>query len=232
MNEDHRRSSLRDYVVSLYPDVKSENLTHLEVLKSAVELSIQQVRNDPGVQEGKVTETVLDDLQAVFIGNGLSNLTGRGRGKYWYGNQVGIDEGRRGATGYDLKFTDRDDQVQHTIGGIVGSYRYPRFLEEISNRRDRHQHADIRVNKETFKIGNQLSDENIDQLPEMLVEALKPGPYRTPKPKPQRDTSSDTNPFDIDKSNLRRQADLLERNPAGARKMILAARRDPKMFGL
>jgi len=63
MNEDHRRSTLRDYVVSLYPDVKSEKLTHLEVLNSAVEMSIQQVRNDPGVQKGKVTETVLGDLQ-------------------------------------------------------------------------------------------------------------------------------------------------------------------------
>jgi len=84
---------------------------------------------------------------------------------------------------------------------------------------------------ETFKIGNQLSDENIDQLPEMPVSALKPGPYRTPKPKPQKRASSDTNPFDIEKSNLQRQADILERNPAGARKMILAARRDPRMFG-
>lgn len=38
------------------------------------------------------------------------------------------------------------------------------------------------------------------------------------------------NPFDRDSLDLKQQSDLLDRNPARARQMILAAGRDPKMF--
>jgi len=38
------------------------------------------------------------------------------------------------------------------------------------------------------------------------------------------------NPFDNDSIDLKQQSDLLDRNPARARQMILAAGRDPKMF--
>lgn len=40
------------------------------------------------------------------------------------------------------------------------------------------------------------------------------------------------NPFDKNSINLKQQAELLERNPFTARRMILAAGRDPELFGL
>ncbi|CTQ53112.1 hypothetical protein LP7551_01633 [Roseibium album] len=39
------------------------------------------------------------------------------------------------------------------------------------------------------------------------------------------------NPFDPENPNLKQQAEMLERNPARARQLIVAARRDPEMFG-
>lgn len=40
------------------------------------------------------------------------------------------------------------------------------------------------------------------------------------------------NPFDQDSLDLKLQSELLDRNPARARQMILAAGRDPILFGL
>jgi len=39
------------------------------------------------------------------------------------------------------------------------------------------------------------------------------------------------NPFDLNKPKLKQQSELIERNPMRAREMILAAGRDPKLFG-
>jgi hypothetical protein len=41
---------------------------------------------------------------------------------------------------------------------------------------------------------------------------------------------SGANPFDTDSPNLKEQSELLERNPARARQMIMAAGRDPALF--
>ncbi|MCV0425164.1 MAG: hypothetical protein K5905_06810 [Roseibium sp.] len=41
---------------------------------------------------------------------------------------------------------------------------------------------------------------------------------------------SGANPFASDSLNLKEQSELLERNPARARQMIMAAGRDPKLF--
>lgn len=38
------------------------------------------------------------------------------------------------------------------------------------------------------------------------------------------------NPFDVKRSNLKKQAEMLDSNPAVARKLILAAGRDPELF--
>ncbi len=59
-----------------------------------------------------------------------------------------------------------------------------------------------------------------------------------PRPKPEGrasaapNTQFGTNPFDARKPNLNQQAALLERNPVRAKQLILAAGRDPEMFGL
>jgi hypothetical protein len=41
-----------------------------------------------------------------------------------------------------------------------------------------------------------------------------------------------TNPFDLTNPNLKQQAEMLEQNPARAKKMIVLAGRDPEMFGI
>ena len=43
-------------------------------------------------------------------------------------------------------------------------------------------------------------------------------------------SGSGANPFASDSLNLKEQSELLERNPARARQMIMAAGRDPKLF--
>ncbi|MET1411668.1 hypothetical protein ABVF61_05340 [Roseibium sp. HPY-6] len=44
------------------------------------------------------------------------------------------------------------------------------------------------------------------------------------------DAPGGANPFDNNSIDLKQQSELLDRNPARARQMILAAGRDPKMF--
>jgi hypothetical protein len=48
----------------------------------------------------------------------------------------------------------------------------------------------------------------------------------------QTGLSDSANPFSITKPRLKQQAEMLERNPVMAKRMILAADRDPKLFGL
>jgi hypothetical protein len=45
-------------------------------------------------------------------------------------------------------------------------------------------------------------------------------------------TERGRNPFNVKSPNLNQQAEMLERNPAQARQLIVAARRDPQLFGL
>lgn len=53
-----------------------------------------------------------------------------------------------------------------------------------------------------------------------------------PVPKPVRDRGQmEGNPFDLNTQNLKRQAELLDRNPIHAKRLILAAGRDPEGFG-
>ncbi|MEM9632998.1 MAG: hypothetical protein AAGA50_16825 [Pseudomonadota bacterium] len=44
--------------------------------------------------------------------------------------------------------------------------------------------------------------------------------------------SKSANPFNLRNPNLKLQADMIERNPVMAKRMILAEKRDPKLFGL
>jgi cell wall hydrolase len=63
------------------------------------------------------------------------------------------------------------------------------------------------------------------------------GVIRIPAPRMKPDQRASliplgANPFDLDKQKLQQQAEMLERNPVMAKRMILAADRDPKLFGL
>ena len=171
---EHRTGTLRDFVVQQYANIVAGTTTHLDVLVASTTLAISNVRNDPNVAAVDLTATVLADLQAVYIGNGLSNFGGRGSGDFWYGNQIDINSGRRGATGFDDKFIDRSDQVQHTIGGVIRAYQYGSLVEGFVNNQDRDDAVDLAVNQVTFAIGNVLDNGNIDLLPDLLRNFLQP----------------------------------------------------------
>ncbi|MES0811318.1 hypothetical protein ABLO27_17665 [Roseibium sp. SCPC15] len=65
------------------------------------------------------------------------------------------------------------------------------------------------------------------------VPRARPGKvFPTPKRKPQKHVSPNANPFNLEKPDLKQQAEMIERNPVMARRMILAEGRDPKLFGL
>jgi hypothetical protein len=62
-------------------------------------------------------------------------------------------------------------------------------------------------------------------------------PVPLPRKKPLRDRAVFgtgkpvlANPFDLERPQLRQQAEMLERNPLRAWQMILAAGRDPELF--
>ena len=170
MGEEYRRAALVGLVESLYMRVDQGIVTHLDVLTQAVDAAIGIARLDMGSNSPGIAKTVIGDLQAVFVGNGL--WLGRGEGDYWIGNVVGINDGRRGASGFEDKFVDRTDQVQHAIGGLIGSYEYGAFAEWITQLRER-EDPDFEINIRTFLIGNILDDYNIDELSTMLRAALQ-----------------------------------------------------------
>ncbi|MES0811314.1 cell wall hydrolase [Roseibium sp. SCPC15] len=57
----------------------------------------------------------------------------------------------------------------------------------------------------------------------------------TPRMKPDQRASEiprEANPFNFEKTNLKLQAEMIERNPVMAKRMVLAEKRDPKLFCL
>lgn len=64
--------------------------------------------------------------------------------------------------------------------------------------------------------------------PERVVPTRKPS---GPREQGRTGRSGGLNPFDLDGTDLDRQAQLIKENPIQARQLILAAGRDPKLFG-
>ncbi len=78
--------------------------------------------------------------------------------------------------------------------------------------------------------------------PSIELEGLETKRARKPAPEPRRKPTRNrtdlrtrsavpTNPFDLGRPDLQLQAEMLDRNPMRARQMILAAGRDPELFG-
>jgi|GEM_PF-6614691 len=64
--------------------------------------------------------------------------------------------------------------------------------------------------------------------PEKVVPTRKPDGLQN---RGRSDKSGSLNPFDLNKTDLSRQAQLIKENPVRARQLILDAGRDPKLFG-
>jgi hypothetical protein len=161
-----RRDLLNQYVVDQYSDLKTGQITHLDLLANSIDFAVANVRFSESASYyddysgSYITNNVLGDLQAVFVGNGL--IFQRGQGTFWIGNDVSIS-GRRGATGFNSALVDRTDQVQHVIGGLIGGYKYSSFIEWLAQFREESA-VDERLNELSFALGNSLSDANIDDL--------------------------------------------------------------------
>lgn len=83
-----------------------------------------------------------------------------------------------------------------------------------------------------------LSPEGITTELKVPSRTGEKGSVPIPRPRPNGkraaldlDAVGSVNPFKVDTADLQQQAALLERNPVVAEKMILAAGRDPELFG-
>ncbi len=120
-----RRSELQRFArVAVRKPNKAEAL--YDICNKAVALN----RNGP-TPHPRCAERIIDDPRAVIVGDGMTNDTGRGRGKYY----VGGDAAFRGAEGFrdELRYgdpatrTDEDKgfQVHHAMAGMWLGFSFP-----------------------------------------------------------------------------------------------------------
>lgn len=159
--EHTRREALKTYAKTML----DPNMTHVDeakntrcgqlvyIVQRAIELNIGS--------ENRTTDT-MEDLKLVLIGEGL--LGGRGKGTHFVGNF-------RGATGFKSELQDPYNQVQHAMAGLYIGYSYVLplrwgvlWLEE--------EEQDDLLYKATFKIGKDLKDSNLSELPQKLSAAI------------------------------------------------------------
>ncbi len=92
----------------------------------------------------------------------------------------------------------------------------------------------VPVAKPETKESKNRADNSATSVPKPRSKPEKVVPTRKPSgPREQGRTgkSGGLNPFDLDMTDLGRQAQLIKENPIRARQLILAAGRDPKLFG-
>jgi hypothetical protein len=138
-----RRAALRSLAISL-----KAGMSHCDRLTQLLEKAADQVDGltDPA-------RTMLDDLELVLIGTGL---TERGKGSYFAGAHLG-------ASGFKCDLQDKSDQSAHALAGIVIGYRHgylggwgAMWLEEEA--------ADDRLYEATLPLGRRLTDSNYKKL--------------------------------------------------------------------
>ena len=103
-------------------------------------------------------------------------------------------------------------------------------LKPKSRLRSRTETDPFRANGGQVSSSEGPSDLNLKQVP-----LPRPKPKHRPQlpgTKSQGSLDNRMNPFDLKKPDLKKQADLLERSPTVAKKLILAAERDPNLFML
>ncbi|WP_198011648.1 hypothetical protein [Roseovarius nubinhibens] len=184
MSDHDRRQAIYDFVVEQYQNIPSGGTNHLRVAVNATQLAINLYDTEfpPTYYDSpngeplvlypyNRAEMIIEDLKEVFVGESIHGRW-RGTGDFFYGNVIDID-GRRinEGSGFRDEFQDNTDQINHTFGGIWGSFHYGIVPETITNLRENGE-EDLLINYVTFPIGNLLNNENIGYLPQLLATGL------------------------------------------------------------
>jgi hypothetical protein len=155
-----RRSQLKIYAEALAKQARGKTITDCRAFSLILTFAAAQFpnANDLGV------EAMMEDLRSVLIGSGLENSQ-RNTGTYALKFQALRD------TGFQEKFRDGGNQVQHAMAGLYISYMYgwvgtkPAMLIEDSQ-------PDKEIYYVTFKLGSALNAGNYTLLPSQIMTEL------------------------------------------------------------
>ena len=174
-SENHRRAMLRSHaaLVLLYTDKAKATR---EILMWATRL-VQK--------EDSPADTLMGDLKAVMVGEGYTDVTGRGRGPHYVETHPLLAKRpHRGSEGFDDEYKDSGFQVHHVIAAILigrwplrvgypfGWYSEKAEWEKLWDS-SKVEHHDIAVYRDFCEIGRLTNDINYSLLPDRVYEKLK-----------------------------------------------------------
>lgn len=155
-----RRSQLKAYAEALAKQARSKAITDCKAFSLILTFAVAQFpnANDFGV------EAMMEDLKSVLIGSGLENNQ-RNTGTYALKFQALLD------TGFQEKFRDGGNQVQHAMAGLYISYMYD-FVGTVPAMAIEDSQQDKEVYNTTFKLGSALNAGNYALLPSQIMTEL------------------------------------------------------------
>src|SRR5262245_26556627 len=109
-----RRDPLRVYARALFDQVRSGEVNHLEAFARVVDFAAALLCDFPKwpqFSSGGQADALTDDLQALFVGEGLTRRGGRFTGDHY----VELS----GSTGFKPQFQEEGNQIMHATAGIV-----------------------------------------------------------------------------------------------------------------
>jgi len=171
-----RRLELRDYARAQLTDPQSKAQALVNIVGRAIELTA----GDPRMFENRA-DMVMNDLLAVIVGDGFGEEE-RGTGRHYVGtDNQGGDEPFFGDDGFKPEFRDARGyagfQVHHAVAGLVMAYRFGPGVEWGVELQES-EPEDDRLYDATFSIGNWVSPERLDQLPQRIIDELCDGTCR------------------------------------------------------
>ncbi|MEP6849224.1 MAG: hypothetical protein ABI999_10240 [Acidobacteriota bacterium] len=156
---DARRTSLKNYALSLSRIVKASGMTDLEAFANVALFASLPFSNTKHIQD-ILCEVYLEDLRRVLIGDGFTTNE-RNSGKFALGFNAFHD------SGFKKEYQDGGNQVQHAMAGIYISFRYG-FLGRRFVYHQEDEDADLALYRVTFDIGSDLDGDNFRSLPSMI----------------------------------------------------------------
>ncbi len=159
-----RRSELKEYA--------EDQLEHANKAQAFVNILdrstglVKDVKNP--------SETMIKDLVAVLVGEDRKSgfpdefLQNRLQGPHLVEGELSR---YAGSDGFQPQFQDDSFQVYHAMAGIaIGTLNNP--FQEFLTLVQEWEPQDIQLYEATFEIGNNISDENYDKLPEMVADEI------------------------------------------------------------
>ncbi len=126
--------------------------------------------------------TMMGDLKAVIIGEGFTDLTGRGEGRHYVGGHVLLKHRQqRGSEGFLPHYSDESFQVHHVVAALVlGRIPFAKYYAIFSERAEIHKELnpeeiewwDIYVYQDFCPIGAETNDRNFRSLPDRVYSKL------------------------------------------------------------